>query len=74
MDFIPAPAYPERQLALPDDSGACPIAGTCRYVWNHCPAGCQRRHALWKDYPIGPQPSVSFFTLGKPLHGPAERP
>ena len=27
MDFIPAPAYPERQLALPDDSGACPHCG-----------------------------------------------
>ena len=41
------------------------MAGACRYVWNHLLADCERRYALWKDYKIGPKPSVSFFTLGK---------
>ena len=31
MDFIPAPADPEGQRALPDDPGACPQCGACAW-------------------------------------------
>ena len=33
MDFILAPADPERQRALPDDPGAGPHGGAC--AWRH---------------------------------------
>ena len=42
MDFIPAPADPERQRALPDDPGACPQCGACAWRRN----GTYPRHLV----------------------------
>ena len=37
-------------------------------------ADCERRYRLWRDYRIGPKPSVSFFTLGKRFTSLRNRP
>ena len=42
MDFILAPADPERQRALPDDPGACPHCGACAWRRN----GTYPRHLV----------------------------
>ena len=42
MDFIPAPADPERQRALPDNPGACPRCGACAWRRN----GTYPRHLV----------------------------
>ena len=40
-------------------------AGAARFPWNLFVDLCQWRHRLWKADPVGPRPSVSFFTLGR---------
>ncbi len=42
MDFILAPAHPERQRALPDDPGSCPHCGACAWRRN----GTYPRHLV----------------------------
>ncbi len=38
-------------------------AGACRWVWNHFLARQRFRWQCWRDYRIGPQPTVSAYDL-----------
>ena len=40
-------------------------AGAARFIWNLFVDLCELRWETWKANPVGPKPSVSFFTLGK---------
>ena len=40
-------------------------AGAARFIWNLFMDLCELRWEMWKANPVGPKPSVSFFTLDK---------
>ena len=42
-------------------------AGTCNFVWNHFLTCKRRLYQPWREYRIGPKPSLTLFSMGKEI-------